>query len=61
MVGLDLDSVGGAARMFKIFDIVRKGERAVRENFKVLSESNWKNGNILRRDKEIEENLIWSI
>lgn len=45
----------GNSENFLIFDIVRKGKRSVTENSEVLSESNWKNGNILRIDKEIEE------
>lgn len=55
IVGLDLEGVRGNSENFLIFDIVRKGKRFVIENFEVLSESNWKNGNIFRIDKEIEE------
>lgn len=54
-VGLDLEGVRGNSGKFLIFNIVSKGERSVTENSKVLSESNWKNGNIFRIDKEIEE------
>lgn len=52
-----MEGVRGNCKTFLIFDIVSKGERSVTENSKVLSESNWKNGNILRRDKEIEERI----
>lgn len=59
ILDLDLENVRGNREKFLVFDIVRKGKRSVTENSKIFNESNWKNGNTLRRDKEIAERILF--
>lgn len=47
--------MSGESKAFLIFDIAWSGKRSVRSNSGFLSEGNWKDGNVLRRDKEIAQ------
>lgn len=54
-LGLGFGKCQGKGKAFLIFDIAWSGKRSVKANSGCLSEGNWKDGNVLRRDKEIAE------
>lgn len=53
--GLGFGKCQGKGKTFLIFDIAWSSKRPVKGNSEVLSEGNWKDGNVLRRDKETAE------
>ena len=53
--GLGFRKCQGKGKTVLIFDIAWSRKRPVKGNSEVLSEGNWKDGNVLRRDKEIAQ------
>lgn len=53
--GLGFVKCQGKGKTFLIFDTAWSEKRSVKGNSGFLSEGNWKDGNVLRRDKEIAE------
>jgi hypothetical protein len=53
--GLGFGKCQGKSKTVLIFDIAWSRKRPVKENSELLSEGNWKDGNVPRRDKEIAQ------